>query len=63
MKALYQTSVTVTGGRNGKIKSEDGVLELEVRIPKELGGKESGYSNPEQLFAAGYASCLTVRSI
>jgi osmotically inducible protein OsmC len=57
MKSLYQTTVEVTGGRNGKIKSEDGILELEVRMPKELGGTD-GYTNPEQLFAAGYASCF-----
>ncbi|KAA6438964.1 organic hydroperoxide resistance protein [Dyadobacter flavalbus] len=57
MESLYQTTVAVTGGRNGKVRSEDGVLELEVRTPKELGGKE-GYTNPEQLFAAGYAACF-----
>lgn len=57
MKALYQTTVEVTGGRNGKVKSEDGILALEVRMPKELGGVE-GYTNPEQLFAAGYAACF-----
>lgn len=54
---LYQTSVSVTGGRNGKIKSEDGILELEVRMPKELGGV-GGHTNPEQLFAGGYAACF-----
>ena len=58
MKTLYQTSATVTGGRNGKITSEDGVLELEVRMPKELGGAQQGFTNPEQLFAGGYASCF-----
>jgi len=57
MKALYETTVEVTGGRNGKVKSENGILELEVRMPKELGGVD-GYTNPEQLFAAGYASCF-----
>jgi len=58
MKTLYETSATVTGGRNGKVVSEDGALELEVRMPKELGGNGTGYTNPEQLFAAGYASCF-----
>lgn len=58
MKTLYETSVTVIGGRNGKVTSEDGVLELEVRMPKELGGTDTGYTNPEQLFAAGYAACF-----
>jgi Ohr subfamily peroxiredoxin len=57
MKTLYQTSASVTGGRNGKVTSEDGILELEVRTPKELGG-QTGYTNPEQLFAAGYAACF-----
>ncbi|MFC1224963.1 organic hydroperoxide resistance protein [Pedobacter sp. BG31] len=58
MKKLYETSATVTGGRNGKITSENGVLELEVRMPKELGGNGGEYTNPEQLFAAGYAACF-----
>jgi osmotically inducible protein OsmC len=57
MKTLYQTTVTATGGRNGSIKSEDGILSLEVRIPKEMGGSP-GYTNPEQLFAGGYAACF-----
>jgi lipoyl-dependent peroxiredoxin len=57
METIYQTTVEVTGGRNGKVKSEDGILELEVRVPKEMGGV-SGYTNPEQLFAAGYAACF-----
>lgn len=57
MNTLYETSVEVTGGRNGKVKSEDGILELEVRTPKQLGGA-GGHTNPEQLFAAGYAACF-----
>lgn len=57
-KKLYETSATVIGGRNGRVTSEDGVLTLEVRIPKELGGNQTGYTNPEQLFAAGYAACF-----
>ncbi|GGB80648.1 organic hydroperoxide resistance protein [Flavobacterium suaedae] len=57
MKTLYQTSATVTGGRNGHVKSHDGVLDVKVRIPKEMGG-EGGATNPEQLFAAGYAACF-----
>ncbi|OMP78971.1 MULTISPECIES: organic hydroperoxide resistance protein [unclassified Chitinophaga] len=56
-QALYSTSVTVTGGRNGHVKSTDGILELDVRIPKEMGGP-GGATNPEQLFAAGYAACF-----
>lgn len=57
MKTIYETAVSVTGGRNGKVTSQDGILDLEVRMPKELGGMD-GYTNPEQLFAAGYAACF-----
>ncbi len=58
MSRLFATSVTATGGRDGKVTSEDSVLDLEVRLPKELGGKGGHYTNPEQLFAAGYAACF-----
>jgi len=58
MSVLFTTRVTASGGRNGKITSEDGVLALEVRTPKELGGTGGAYTNPEQLFAAGYAACF-----
>jgi osmotically inducible protein OsmC len=58
MNTLYQAQVSAEGGRNGKVKSSDGVLEFEVRMPKELGGKDDGYTNPEQLFAAGYSACF-----
>ncbi|MBW6458034.1 MAG: organic hydroperoxide resistance protein [FCB group bacterium] len=58
MKTLYTTQVTAVGGRNGKLTSQDGVLDLEVRTPKEMGGSGGLYTNPEQLFAAGYASCF-----
>jgi osmotically inducible protein OsmC len=57
MKALYQTSAHVTGGRDGIAKSNDGLLEVRLAAPKELGGK-GGATNPEQLFAAGYAACF-----
>lgn len=58
MTTVYQTTASVTGGRNGKVKSNDGVLDLEVRLPKEMGGASNDYTNPEQLFAAGYAACF-----
>lgn len=58
MKTLYTTKATATGGREGVVKSEDGVLDLRVEIPKEMGGKGGTYTNPEQLFAAGYAACF-----
>ena len=57
MKSLYTSTVTATGGRgNGTAKSEDGLVDLKIGTPKELGGKDDGY-NPEQLFAAGYSNC------
>ena len=58
IEKLYTAHATVTGGRNGHVKSSDGVLDLEIRMPKELGGSGGAYSNPEQLFAAGYAACF-----
>jgi osmotically inducible protein OsmC len=58
METLYTASVTATGGRNGHIKSSDGVINFEVRTPKAMGGSEDGFTNPEQLFAAGYSACF-----
>lgn len=58
MKTIYTTSVTAKGGRNGQVKSENGVLNLEVRMPKALGGASDDFTNPEMLFAAGYAACF-----
>jgi Ohr subfamily peroxiredoxin len=58
VKAIYTASATATGGRNGKVQSSDKVLDLDVRMPKELGGAGGSYTNPEQLFAAGYAACF-----
>ncbi len=58
MKKLYETKVTATGGRNGRVESEDGIIQLDLRMPKGLGGDGGAYSNPEQLFAAGYAACF-----
>lgn len=58
MKAIYTAVVTATGGRNGHIKSNNGVLDLQVRMPKKLGGANDDFTNPEQLFAGGYAACF-----
>ncbi|MGJ1386045.1 organic hydroperoxide resistance protein [Sphingobacterium spiritivorum] len=58
MKTLYTAVATATGGRNGHVKTDNGVLDLQVRMPKELGGANNDYTNPEQLFAAGYAACF-----
>jgi Ohr subfamily peroxiredoxin len=58
MQALYTATVTAVGGRAGSIKSSDGVLDLQLAYPKELGGPGGAATNPEQLFAAGYAACF-----
>jgi Ohr subfamily peroxiredoxin len=58
MKTLYTAVATVHGGREGHVKSDDGVLDLDLRIPKSMGGPGGAGSNPEQLFAAGYAACF-----
>ena len=58
MQSLYSTTAHASGdGRNGHVQSEDGILDADVRVPKELGGA-GGATNPEQLFAAGYAACF-----
>src|ERR1700738_1359586 len=55
MNTLYSTKVTATGGRHGQIRSEDGLLEMKLDLPRHLGGK--GYATtPETLFACGYAA-------
>lgn len=58
MKVLYTAAATATGGRNGHVKTDNGVLDLEVRSPRAMGGANDDYTNPEQLFAAGYAACF-----
>lgn len=58
MKTLYNIGATAKGGRNGQVKSENGVLDLAVRMPRGLGGANDDYANPEMLFAAGYAACF-----
>jgi Ohr subfamily peroxiredoxin len=55
---LYTAHATSTGGREGTSKSSDGVLELNLTVPKELGGNGARGTNPEQLFAAGYSACF-----
>src|SRR5215472_6997895 len=57
-KSLYETEVTATGGRDGKATSADGLLSVPLVLPKSLGGPGEGGTNPEQLFAAGYAACF-----
>ena len=59
MKTLYTAGAHATGGRDGKTVSSDGVVNVELNKPKGLGGAEkAGTTNPEQLFAAGYAACF-----
>lgn len=57
-KILYQARASASGGRNGHVTSSDGVLDLTLAIPRELGGAGGALTNPEQLFAAGYAACF-----
>jgi len=57
MSTLYSTKVTATGGRHGQIRSEDGLLDMKLALPRQLGGK-GGATNPETLFAGGYAACF-----
>ena len=59
MDILYKAVVTSTGGRDGAAKSSDGLLEVKLAAPKELGGG-GGATNPEQLFAAGYSACKRI---
>lgn len=58
MKTLYTIGATATGGRNGQVKSENGIIDLQIRYPKALGGANEDYANPEMLFAAGYSACF-----
>ena len=56
-KALYTAEASVKGGRDGHGRSADGVLDLDIRPPVELGGPGGG-TNPEELFALGYSACF-----
>ncbi|MGG3466049.1 organic hydroperoxide resistance protein [Neobacillus pocheonensis] len=59
MEALYTAKATAEGGRLGKVTSSDGTLDLTLSMPKSLGGQgKENATNPEQLFAAGYAACF-----
>ena len=58
MKTLYSAKVTTEGGRKGRPISDDGILDLQLSMPKSLGGEGGDYTNPEQLFAAGYSACF-----
>lgn len=58
MQILYSTQSTATGGRTGSAKTHDGNLSVSLVTPKELGGPGGEGTNPEQLFASGYAACF-----
>lgn len=54
---MYEAKVTTIAGRNGHARSSDGLLDIDVRFPKEMGGS-GGATNPEQLFAAAWSACF-----
>jgi Ohr subfamily peroxiredoxin len=58
MEILYQTEATAIGGRQGMAASSDGALRVRFALPEALGGEGGEGTNPEQLFAAGYAACF-----
>jgi Ohr subfamily peroxiredoxin len=58
MRALYTAEATAHGGREGHVRSSDGILDIDLRVPRQMGGPGGPGSNPEQLFAAGYAACF-----
>lgn len=58
MATLYKTQATALAGRNGQVKTDDGLLDVGLSYPKEMGGNGQA-TNPEQLFAAGYAACFS----
>ncbi|HEY0941643.1 MAG TPA: organic hydroperoxide resistance protein [Steroidobacter sp.] len=57
-KVLYTAQATANGGRDGRARSSDGVLDIQLSTPRELGGAGGPGTNPEQLFAAGYSACF-----
>jgi len=57
-KVVYQAHAKATGGRDGRATSSDGVLDVKLGVPKEMGGAGGEATNPEQLFAAGYSACF-----
>jgi Ohr subfamily peroxiredoxin len=58
MKILYTTEAVVQGGRAGQGRTSDGRLSVQLSVPEELGGEGGPGTNPEELFAVGYAACF-----
>lgn len=56
-KTVYTAEATATGGRDGAARTPDGLIDIKLAVPKEMGGQGGG-TNPEQLFAAGYSACF-----
>jgi len=57
-KVLYTAHATSVGGRDGRVTTDDGTVDLALSMPKGLGGPGTAGTNPEQLFAAGYSACF-----
>lgn len=57
MKTIYTAKSTAKGGRAGSVKSSDGRIDMNLSVPKRMGGDGGSGTNPEQLFASGYAAC------
>lgn len=57
-KVVYVGKAKATGGRDGHATSDNGVLNVKLGVPKEMGGAGGEVTNPEQLFAAGYSACF-----
>ncbi|MGI9593580.1 MAG: organic hydroperoxide resistance protein [Patiriisocius sp.] len=58
MTTLYKATINATGGREGHVKSEDGLIDLGLSVPKSMGGDGGSGVNPEQLFGGAYAACF-----
>ncbi len=58
MQTLYTAVATATGGRTGHAETDDSVLAVDLAVPKAMGGTGAVGTNPEQMFAAGYAACF-----
>lgn len=56
--AIYHTTATASGGRDGAARSDDGSVDVKLVVPKEMGGPGGVGANPEKLFAAGYSACF-----
>jgi osmotically inducible protein OsmC len=58
MATMYEATATAWGGREGRVSSSDDRLDVNLSLPKGMGGDDGPGTNPEQMFAAGYAACF-----